>query len=155
MSVTLEPGQVQLLVVHCSATPPSADIDAETIRKWHVEGNGWSDIGYHGVIKRDGSFEQGRELHERGAHAKGWNAVSWGLCLVGGVQEQDRNKPEANYTPEQYKTLWAVLNAWQSVAPTAHVCGHRDLDSDHQRLKACPSFDVRAAYLEHCLAKIR
>lgn len=97
-------------------------------------------------------LEGGRPLHERGAHAKGWNASSWGLCLVGGVSEDDHGTPEANYTVEQYATLWTTLEAMQALAPTAHICGHRDLDSEHQRLKACPSFDVREAYLLHRLS---
>jgi hypothetical protein len=153
MPVTLEAHHIQLLVVHCSATPPDQDIGAEEIRKWHTEGNGWSDIGYHGVIRRDGTWEKGRDLFTQGAHAKGWNSVSWGLCLVGGVDAQ--GQPEANYTPEQYATLWRTLEAWRHMAPNAGVCGHRDLDSEHQRLKACPSFDVRDAYHEYRLAALR
>ena len=151
--VDLEPHTIRLLVVHCSATPPSADIGAAEIRRWHTSSpNNWSDIGYHGVIRRDGTFEAGRPLHRIGAHARGWNSMSWGLCLVGGVQEADHQNPEANYTPEQYDTLWRTLRAWQHLAPMAAICGHRDLDSEHQRLKACPSFDVRAFYLERQLA---
>jgi len=151
--VDLEPNNLRLLVVHCSATPPSLDIGAEEIRRWHVDGNHWSDIGYHGIIRRDGLFEAGRPYHRIGAHAKGWNSMSWGLCLVGGVSEADHAKAEANYTPEQYDTLFKTLRAWQELAPMAAVCGHRDLDSEHQRLKACPSFDVRAFYLERQLAR--
>jgi hypothetical protein len=153
MTVTLEPADVKLIVVHCSATPPEMDIGAKEIRGWHVDANGWSDIGYHGVIRRDGTFERGRPLHKRGAHAKGYNSISWGLCLVGGTRSGDDTRPEANYTPEQFEALWATLDAWRTLAPTAHTCGHRDLDSTHQALKACPSFDVREYYLAHRLRR--
>lgn len=152
MSVTLQPNAVKLIVVHCSATPPEMNIGATEIRSWHVDGNGWSDIGYHGVIKRDGSWEKGRNLFTRGAHAKGWNASSWGLCLVGGIKSVADPTPEANFTPEQFATLWRYLTALREIAPNAEMCGHRDLDSQHQKLKACPSFDVRDFYLEHRLA---
>ena len=147
MGVTLEPNAVKLLVVHCSATPPDMDIGVKEIRDWHVKGNGWSDIGYHGVIRRNGIFEKGRDWHTRGAHARGWNSESWGICLVGGVDEDQ--KPEANYTRMQYLRLKRVLKALLSAAQTAHICGHRDLDSSHQKLKACPSFDVRDWWLLH------
>jgi hypothetical protein len=153
MSVTLEPNAVELIVVHCSATPPHMDIGAEEIRGWHVDGNGWSDIGYHGVIRRDGGWEKGRDLFTRGAHAKGWNASSWGLCLVGGVKTAADPEAEDNFTSEQYATLWRVLDALRDIAPNAEMCGHRDLDSEHQMLKECPSFDVRDAYLEHRLTE--
>ena len=144
MSVTLAANRVNIVVVHCSATAPSQDIGVEEIREWHVDDNHWSDIGYHGVIRRNGSFEEGRKLHQQGAQAKGWNDESWGLCLIGGVDE--RNVAEQNFTAKQYVTLEAMLDAWTFLAGGAAVCGHRDLDSTHQKLKECPSFDVRAWY---------
>jgi N-acetyl-anhydromuramyl-L-alanine amidase AmpD len=153
MSVTLEPADVKLIVVHCSATPPEDDIGAKEIRTWHVNIQGWSDIGYHGIIRRDGSFERGRPLHQRGAHAKGYNSQSWGLCLIGGTKTGNDFQAEANYTSKQYETLWATLDAWRTLAPRAATCGHRDLDSTHQALKACPSFDVREYYLAHRLRR--
>ena len=77
------------------------DIDAETIRDWHVNGNGWSDIGYHYVIKRNGLVEAGRPVSISGAHAKGHNADSIGICLVGGMLE-DMSKADANFSLAQY-----------------------------------------------------
>lgn len=150
MSVTLEPNAIELLVVHCAATPPSMDIGVTEIRKWHTD-KGWSDVGYHGIIRRDGTFEKGRSLHTRGAHAKGWNSTSWGFCLVGGVDEN--GKPEDNFTHEQFATLLRTLTAARHMAPNAEMCGHRDLDSEHQSLKECPSFDVRDWYLENYIAR--
>ncbi len=148
----LEPQQIRLLVVHCSATPPEDDIGATEIRHWHTDLNGWSDMGYHAVIRRDGRLEDGRPLLYQGAHARGWNSQSWGVCLIGGVTDYASKTPAANYTVDQYQTLWRLLDAWRYLAPAAYICGHRDLDSYHQSLKACPSFDVRAYYVARHMA---
>ena len=64
---------INLIVIHCSATPPDQKIGAEEIRDWHVNGNKWSDIGYHYVIRRNGVIDVGRDVSVAGAHAKGYN----------------------------------------------------------------------------------
>lgn len=127
------------IVVHCSATKPSQDIGASEIRKWHVEENGWSDIGYHEVIRRSGAIELGRPLHVSGAHVKGYNARSVGCCLVGGVGID--GTPEDNFTDEQFKSLRITLDYWKRIYPDATIQGHRDFPGVS---KACPSFDVGA-----------
>lgn len=48
------------IILQCSATPASMDIGAKGIWDWHVNGNHWRDIGYHWVIRRDGTVEKGR-----------------------------------------------------------------------------------------------
>lgn len=126
----------EYIVIHCAATPPSMDIDAQKIREWH-RANGWLDIGYHAVIKKDGTIENGRDIEVVGAHVRGANSKSIGVCLVGGVDES--NKPEDNFTQEQFDALKILLNSWQQQFPSAEIVGHRDLDDG----KACPSFDVR------------
>lgn len=140
---TLVPENIQYLVVHCSATQANMDIGAKEIDLWHRQ-RGFDRIGYHQIIRRNGKLEQGRPLDMPGAHAQGFNLLSWGVCLIGGVDVNGPlGKPEANYTPEQFRTLTAVLHAWGDLAPNAKPLGHRDLPSPHARLKACPSFDVR------------
>lgn len=128
---------INLIVVHCSATPPSMDIGVNEITEWHINGNGWSDIGYHNVIRRDGTLEHGRDLAIAGAHAKGYNSYSIGVCLIGGVDEN--NEPENNFTDEQFKTLRGYIDTMIDVF-NADVLGHRDLPNVN---KACPSFDVK------------
>ena len=64
---------IDRIVLHCSATPEGKDYSVETIRDWHVNGRGWSDIGYHYVIRLDGSVELGRPIDKIGAHVKGHN----------------------------------------------------------------------------------
>lgn len=114
------------------------DIDADTIRKWHRD-RGWRDIGYHHVIKRDGTLEIGRPPMAVGAHAKGFNQVSVGICLIGGIDVM--GDPDANFTRAQYNRLEKLLRALKQAYPEAAVVGHRDLPGVN---KACPSFDVKA-----------
>ncbi len=134
-----------LLVVHCSDTKPSMDhVDAALINKWHIEDNGWSAIGYHYVIKRDGMLEKGRDEHVRGAHAREVNHSSVGICLVGGMAES--GGPEANFTDGQYETLQELLTDLCARYPGVSVVGHRDVDSAG---KKCPCFDVSAWWAAH------
>ena len=60
---------IEKIVIHCSATPRNKDFSAEDIRDWHVKGNGWSDIGYHYVIRLDGTIEYGRMVDKYGREA--------------------------------------------------------------------------------------
>ena len=131
--------KIKGIIIHCSATKPSMDIGADEITDWHVKGNGWSDIGYHYVIRRDGSIETGRDLKKDGAHAKGYNKDTIGICLVGGVN--DKGTPQDNFTPNQFETLNTLVQdvLWRDYTSTeCYIKGHNELSS-----KACPSFDVQ------------
>ena len=99
---------------------------------------GWDDVGYHVVIRRNGKVEWGRSFGVRGAHVKGYNSVSLGVCLIGGVDSD--MEAEDNFTDEQFSALDNVLTALQGLFPEAEVQGHRDFPNVH---KACPSFDVK------------
>ena len=85
--------KIDRIVVHCSATTPTMDIGVGTIRGWHVLERGWSDVGYHFVITRDGEVQTGRPIERSGAHAKGFNKHSVGICYVGGLELQARGQP--------------------------------------------------------------
>lgn len=126
-----------MIIVHCSDTPPRMDIGATEIRRWHVTERGWSDIGYHLVIKRDGSFDNGRPLDINGAHALGFNHRSIGICLIGGKGE--KGGAEANFTLDQYESLKHVVKYLKSLYPIETVLGHRDLPGV---TKECPCFNV-------------
>lgn len=128
---------VDYIVVHCSATKPSVKVDAAMINRWHRE-KGWLKIGYHFVIGRDGKVETGRELHEVGAHVAGFNHVSIGICLAGGVGED--GKAENNFTPDQFAALRRVLTYLKGQHPKAVIQGHRDFP---KVAKDCPSFNVK------------
>ena len=123
------------IVIHCSATPPDMDIGAKRIRKWHLD-NGWSDIGYHYVIRRNGAIENGRHPDAKGAHVKGYNSTSLGICLVGGVDKHQN--AENNFTAYQFDALKELLKTVWRMYPAVQIVGHRDLDNK----KECPSFDV-------------
>jgi N-acetylmuramoyl-L-alanine amidase len=136
----VKPEQVKFLVVHCSATPASMDIGAREIDRWH-RAKGWTMIGYHFVIRRNGSVEVGRRIDQVGAHAAGFNSRSLGLCLVGGLSEDGRTAVD-NFTAIQKTMLRTRLNMLKSAGyKHAEVLGHRDLPNVH---KDCPSFDVRS-----------
>jgi len=137
--------EIKYIVVHCSATPPSLDIGADEIRKWHTEERGWKDIGYHFVIRRDGSVEKGREIGRSGAHVRGYNANSIGVCYVGGVSES--GKAEDNRTADQSRVLFATVSSLKKRWPKAEVLGHRDFPDVR---KACPCFDVKQWYKDSC-----
>ena len=124
-----------MVVIHCSATPPSMDIGAKEIRKWHVEDNGWRDIGYHLVIRRNGIAEGGRPLHVTPAAQRGYNKGSIAICLVGGV-DQD-NSPEDNFTLEQFEMLRTELLWLRDEYDIVSIVGHSDLAN-----KDCPCFNV-------------
>lgn len=126
------------IVIHCSDTYPDMDIGVDEIRRWHVDENGWSDIGYHFVIRRNGNTERGRPLSRDGAHTKGLN--NWiGICLVGGKAHQ--GKQPCNFTRLQYEALEDLVTLLQEGhgIPDENVIGHNEVSQ-----KACPSFDVRA-----------
>jgi N-acetylmuramoyl-L-alanine amidase len=125
------------------------DIDAKEIDRWHRE-RGFLKIGYHFVIKRDGTKETGRDLMEAGAHVKGHNHKSIGLCLIGGVSEADVNVPDNNFTKEQWLTLKNLLNDLIEQFPGVVIKGHNEVSS-----KACPSFDVQAWLLKEDIIKTK
>lgn len=131
---------INKIIVHCAATPEGKDIKTETIREWHVKGNGWKDIGYHYVIELDGSIHKGRSEDTIGAHCEGHNSDSIGVCYVGGC-EKDGVTPKDTRTPKQKEALLSILKDLKRRYPNAKIYGHRDFSS-----KACPSFDAKTEY---------
>lgn len=145
---------VSHIVIHGSWTTPEQDIGVEDIREWHLD-RGFSDIGYHYVIRRDGELEEGRSVENQGAHVYGRNDYTLGICLVGGRPERpaaDGNW-EFNYTFAQMMTLTSLIqDAFRNehILPNPElearpgtVRGHRDFP---EVLKRCPGFDVQAFY---------
>jgi N-acetyl-anhydromuramyl-L-alanine amidase AmpD len=138
----------ELLVVHCSATRPTQDIGVREVTQWHRQ-RGFDTVGYHYVIRRNGEVETGRPETAIGAHVKGHNAQSVGICLVGGINAA--GKPESNFTQAQFEALKELLDQLQTRYPNARILGHRDLSPDkngdgkitpNEFIKACPSFDI-------------
>ena len=119
---------ISLLVVHCSDTENKKDLSAVDIHKMHL-GFGWEGIGYHKIIKRSGKIENGRPEFWIGAHVKGKNEVSLGVCLIG------RDK----FTKRQFSSLEKILRKWKTKYPNAKIVGHKDTGNTK---KTCPNFDV-------------
>lgn len=126
---------IDKIILHCSATPPTQDIGAGDIRRWH-KARGWADIGYHYVIRRDGSLEVGRDEAKVGAHVKGHNQGSLGICLVGGTTLA--GEPMYNFTGAQMVRLKALMRTLMARHKSARVHGHNEFSD-----KACPTFDVQ------------
>ena len=134
------------IILHCSATKEGRDYAVETIRKWHTDpkpkGRGWSDIGYHYVIHLDGSVSQGRPLDRSGAHTKGHNAATVGICYIGGIDKE--GKPNDTMTPEQNKAFrMLVLSLRTLFDADMTIHGHNEFSA-----KACPSFIVKEKFAD-------
>lgn len=124
---------IEKIVIHCSDSPHGRGDDAETIHKWHRE-RGWSGIGYHYVIVEDGTVQAGRPHYWPGAHVKGHNTNSLGICLIG----------EDDFTGEQIQSLKQLHTELSQKYPEAQWFNHYDLDSS----KTCPNFDAVAIATE-------
>lgn len=127
--------QIKQIIIHCSATPEGRNIGATTIRGWHKE-RGFNDIGYHYVIRLDGTIETGRPIEQIGAHCKGHNRNSIGICYIGGT-EKDCKTPKDTRTPLQREALQQLCKQLKAEYPNATIHGHSDFAN-----KACPSFNV-------------
>ena len=131
--------RVELIVVHCSATRCNASFPVESLIACHAEQFGFT--GYHYYVTRDGEVYQTRHENLIGAHAKGYNRYSLGVCYEGGLDE--RGNPADTRTEAQKAALWHLLKALREDYPNAEILGHRDLPGVH---KACPCFNAREEY---------
>lgn len=122
------------IIVHCSATPEGRDVTIDQLTAFHRQ-QGFQTIGYHYVVYRDGSCHIGRPLTMVGAHCKGHNAHSIGICYVGGMTP-DGKTPKDTRTPEQRLALARLLSVLHVQFPNATLHGHREFAN-----KDCPSFD--------------
>ena len=139
LNLSVNKRNIKELIVHCSATPEGKDYSVDTIRQWHLQ-RGFSDIGYHYVIYRDGSIHIGRDESIIGAHCTGHNTNSIGVCYIGGCAS-DGKTPKDTRTTEQKQSLVKLLKELKTKYPQASIHGHRDFSS-----KACPSFDATKEY---------
>lgn len=154
MSRWRDPSKIDLIVIHCSATPNGEWVDAQTIDRWHHErgfaradrfrlrqNQQLASIGYHFVVYTNGAVMTGRHLEETGAHAFGHNLRSIGICLIG----------TDAYSRAQWEALAANVRGLIERHPGCRVLGHRDLSEDvngdglierWEWHKTCPGFDV-------------
>lgn len=134
------------IIVHCSATREGFDYTVSDITNWHKK-RGFTTIGYHYVIYRDGSIHTGRNINVSGAHCEGHNSHSVGVCYIGGLENRLNPKtgkydiPKDTRTAAQKASLLKLLRQLRSLYPSAKIRGHRDFAN-----KACPSFDATKEY---------
>lgn len=133
--------EVNLLVVHCSATRCDRDFPLEALERSHKQ-RGFAGIGYHFYITRDGEIHVCRPVHQMGAHAVGWNDKSIAVCYEGGLDET--GTPADTRTWAQKCALMDLLRQLKVDYPHARILGHRQL-SPYIR-KSCPCFDARKEY---------
>ena len=134
--------KISLIIIHCSAVGPDRTSSAEDIDKWHKD-RGFKCIGYHYVIRRDGSIEPGRPEWMIGAHCVNHNKYSIGVCYEGGLD--DRGEYDDTRTPEQKAAMRRLLEDLHRRYPRACIVGHHDLDPT----KPCPCIkDVIGEYAD-------
>lgn len=124
------------LVIHCSATKDGSIVNWQGIRKYHVEVNGWADIGYHFGIENVGTSPEclvGRIPLVPGAHVSQHNSYTLGLCVVGNFDLYPPSETTWLFTVKICK--W-IVSQWK----IGKVLGHRELFSG----KTCPGvhFDM-------------
>ena len=135
---------IDKIIVHCSATQEGKEINAAEINLWHLK-RGWSGIGYHYVVLLDGTIEYGRSIYKQGAHVKGGNKGSIGICYIGGVESErgSNGKWIAKDTriPEQKESLLLLLKTLKKMHKNATIHGHNEFAA-----KSCPCFDANKEY---------
>lgn len=143
---------IKYFVIHCSATRSNMTYTSLQLDRDH-RARGFRSAGYHFYIRRNGDTEALRPTHEPGAHARGYNDCSIGICYEGGLDAMAR--PADTRTPAQKDALRRLLQELRVKFPRARVIGHRDLSFDRNQdghispdewMKACPCFDAHEEY---------
>lgn len=125
---------INQIIIHCTATKAGRKTTVEEIDRWH-RARGFRCIGYHYVIYLDGTVARGRDDSQTGAHCKGYNAHSIGVCYVGGLDAT--GKQCDTRTPQQKESLRTLVSKLKQRYPGATLHGHCEFAA-----KACPCFDV-------------
>lgn len=133
--------KITLIIVHCSANRPGSALRMADIDRYH-RSLGRKGCGYHYVIPTDGTIEVGRPEERVGAHCRGHNAHSIGVCYIGGLTAAGKT-PQDTRTEAQKVALRQLLTDLHIRYPTALIVGHSDLDP---RKPHCPGFNVVKAY---------
>lgn len=132
---------IKYIVLHYSATYPDQDLDVEDIRKMHLA-RGFNDVGYHYIIKRDGTVQKGRADNVVGAHVAGHNTGSLGICCIGGIERATGpNVGVDNRTQAQKDATVLLVQDLLRKHPTAQVVGHRDMPGAKTQ---CPGFNAQS-----------
>ena len=129
--------KINFIVVHCTATQPTATVDA--IKRYWKKVRGWGDTpGYHYLILRNGEILSLLEESKMSYGAHGHNPECIHIAYIGGIDEN--GNPKDNRTVLQREAMHSKLMEISKRYPNAEILGHRDF---RNVAKACPSFDVR------------
>lgn len=146
--------EINLIVVHCSATRADRDFTENDLEVCHRH-RGFNGAGYHFYIRKNGDIKNTRPLEKSGAHALGYNAHSIGICYEGGLDV--RYRPADTRTEWQKHSLRVLIRTLLMDYPGCRVCGHRDLSPDRngdgrispeEWVKECPCFEVTSKLYE-------
>ena len=133
--------KIDLIVIHCSATRADRTLTAFDLETLHRR-RGFNGTGYHYYIRKDGTTLLTRPIERIGAHVKGFNASSIGICYEGGLNED--GKPTDTRTAAQRFALIDLLTILRHQYPEAQIAGHYQLSASIH--KACPCFDPKKEY---------
>ena len=140
--------KIDRIVIHCSATRADVPLSPRQLDEMHRQ-RGFDGCGYHYYVRRDGEICTMRPVDRPGAHAKGYNQHSIGVCYEGGLDEQGR--PADARTELQKRALRVLVRVLAMDFQTRRIVGHRDLSPDlngdgviepEEWTKVCPCFDV-------------
>lgn len=143
--------EINRVIVHCSGSDKLMQDSAEQVKVLHTApptlryfwgeyettGKGWADIGYHYFVQKSGFIKEGRPLHIPGAHARGHNLDSIGICLSG----------EKEFYPNQLDAAVGLIVylMWEFDLKRENILGHYEVDKDG---KTCPNFNIREVISE-------
>lgn len=141
--------KINLIVIHCSATRCDRNYTEQELTADHLR-RGFSEAGYHFYIRKNGDIKTLRPLEKAGAHARGYNAHSIGICYEGGLDSHGIARDTR--TEWQRHSLRVLVRTLLLDYPGAKVVGHRDLSPDLNHdgeiepmewTKQCPCFEVK------------
>lgn len=147
--------RISLIIIHCSASRRDRRHTFAQCRRDHIRANGWRDIGYHYYVEQDGTVCRGRAESTPGAHCRGHNGHSIGVCYEGGLDTG--GLPADTRTPQQRISLRRLVEKLHKAYPRAIILGHRDLSPDldgdgrispGEYVKQCPCFDAAVEYAD-------
>lgn len=146
--------KINLIVIHCSATRVDRSLTAFDLETMHRR-RGFNGTGYHFYIRKDGTTLPTRPIERIGAHVKGFNDGSIGICYEGGLDR--RGRPADTRTPEQHTSLRLLVLQLKETFTDCRVCGHRDLSPDRngngeiepeEWIKECPCFEAKKEFAD-------
>jgi N-acetyl-anhydromuramyl-L-alanine amidase AmpD len=126
-------------VVHCSATRSDRPYSVENLISTGVAKYGQA--SYHWFVQRNGNIVPILPESVRGAHARGYNRCSIGICYEGGINTRGKN--DDTRTPQQKASLYELLKQLHRDYPKARIIGHRELP---HVAKDCPCFTASSEY---------